>query len=170
MKWGEDIIQRQYQLHKKFFYISTAGILSFLIYMLCYHIFQWKFYIPFSYCGFHDILHLYCPGCGGTRAIDVLFSFRFMDSFLDNPIVLYVAGVGIYYYIAAFYTFVIKRDGKIYYKLPLCLLWIALGIVIGFFVLRNVLLIVWKIDYLGDLTAGHSMISKMLSEGINNFW
>lgn len=145
-------MEHKYKLHLKIFQVSSISILGVLTYMLCYHIYKWKFYIPFSYCGFHDFLHLYCPGCGGTRAVDALLSFRFIDSFLANPIILYMAGIGAYYYIFAVYTFLIKKDGKIYYKLSVRLLWIALGIVVSFFILRNILLIFLKIDYLGDFT------------------
>ena len=144
------ILKYNYKMHLNLFYISSICILITLIYILCYHIFEWEFYIPFSYCGFHDFLRLYCPGCGGTRAINELLSLHIKSSFLANPIVIYIAAVGMYYYISAFYTFIIKKDGKIHYKLSTHLLWIALGIVVGFFVLRNVLLLFWNIDYLGD--------------------
>lgn len=143
-------MKHKYKIQWNIFCASSICLLGILLYVLFYHIYKWEFCIPFSYCAFHDVLHLYCPGCGGTRAIDALLAFRFVDSFLANPIVLYMAAVGMYYYVFAFYSFIIKKNGKIYYKLPNCLIWIALGIVVCFFVLRNVLLIFGKIDYLGD--------------------
>ncbi len=143
-------MEKKYKIQWNIFCGSLICLVGILLYIVFYHICEWKFYIPFSNCAFHDILHLYCPGCGGTRAVNALLSFRFMDSFLANPIILYMAVTAIYYYIVGFYSFFIKKDGKIYDRLPDYFIWIALGIVVVFFLLRNVLLVFWKIDYLGD--------------------
>lgn len=42
-------------------------------------------------CLFHQISGLYCPGCGGTRAIHALIEGDLIASFLYHPFVLYVA-------------------------------------------------------------------------------
>ncbi len=44
-------------------------------------------------CLFHAVTGLYCPGCGGTRAVQVLFEGKFLLSFFYHPIVPYCAGV-----------------------------------------------------------------------------
>ena len=45
----------------------------------------------FMPCLFHRVTGLYCPGCGGTRAVWALLSGRPVLSFFYHPIVLYAA-------------------------------------------------------------------------------
>lgn len=101
-------------------------------------------------CYFHDITHLYCPGCGGTRAVYALLTFHPIQSFLSNPIVVYAAGLLLYYYIGAILT-IVKKNGRRYCSLQPWMAVVAAVIVLAFFVVRNGLLIFCKIDYLGDL-------------------
>lgn len=128
----------------------TALLILAFIYFISYKIFGFRVNFSLTPCLFHDLLHLYCPGCGGTRAVQALMDFRFVDSFLYHPIVLYAAVVSAYYYIGATITY-IKRDGKVYYKFHSWHVWVALIIVLGFFVLRNYLLVFHGIDYPGEL-------------------
>ena len=44
--------------------------------------------IKIPYCLSHDILHLYCPFCGCTRAGLALLKLDFVSSFKANPLVL----------------------------------------------------------------------------------
>lgn len=49
----------------------------------------WIFHMP---CLFHLLTGLYCPGCGGTRAVKYLLQGQWALSFRCHPLVLY--GVG----------------------------------------------------------------------------
>lgn len=42
-------------------------------------------------CVFHRLSGLYCPGCGGTRAVKALLDGQFIACFLYHPFVLYCA-------------------------------------------------------------------------------
>lgn len=42
-------------------------------------------------CIFHRLSGLYCPGCGGTRAVKALMEGHFVASFFHHPFVLYCA-------------------------------------------------------------------------------
>lgn len=42
-------------------------------------------------CVFHRLSGLYCPGCGGTRAVKALLDGRLVECFLYHPFVLYCA-------------------------------------------------------------------------------
>lgn len=44
-------------------------------------------------CLFHLMTGLYCPGCGGTRAVRALFRGDLAMSFQYHPLVLYMAAV-----------------------------------------------------------------------------
>lgn len=49
---------------------------------------------PSLLCILYEFLGLYCPGCGGTRAVTALFHGKLLESLWYHPIVLY--GVIIY--------------------------------------------------------------------------
>lgn len=76
---------------------------------------------------------IYCPGCGGTRAVRAFLQGQFVDSFLYHPIVLYVAVIFLY-------CLLFRKKPKVTY------LYIALGIVILNCIVRNVLLLVFHIE------------------------
>lgn len=43
---------------------------------------------PFP-CLFYETFHLYCPGCGGTRALSVLLQGHFLESIKNHPVIPY---------------------------------------------------------------------------------
>lgn len=61
--------------------IGILGIIAFLIFM------QLEFlHFP---CAFNHVTGYYCPGCGGTRAVNALVHFRLLESLYYHPFVLY---------------------------------------------------------------------------------
>lgn len=44
-------------------------------------------------CLFHELTGLYCPGCGGTRAVKALLRGELVTSFFYHPVVIYTAVV-----------------------------------------------------------------------------
>jgi hypothetical protein len=40
-------------------------------------------------CVLHELTGYYCPGCGGTRAVDALLRGQLVKSFLFHPVVVY---------------------------------------------------------------------------------
>lgn len=48
-------------------------------------------YIPFESCIWDQLFHIYCPGCGGTRAIEALFKGKILRSIWLHPLVPYSA-------------------------------------------------------------------------------
>lgn len=141
-----------YKAKRNIYIVFLVLFAGFGIFLFVYHKFCWQiaYQLPTD-CMFHELFHLYCPGCGGTRAIDALLRGDFLHSFLYHPMVIYIVLTFVYYYIAAGYTFLIKRNGKIYYKIPIWVLMVAAILLIGYFVLRNILLVYFKIDFLQDL-------------------
>lgn len=49
-----------------------------------------NFNITLPKCIFGSILGIYCPGCGGTRAVFSLLQGKFLESLWYHPFVLYV--------------------------------------------------------------------------------
>ena len=103
-----------------------------------------------SRCMFHDLFHLYCPGCGGTRAVYLLLQMHPIQSFLYHPIVLLLALMLADYYIGAVIT-LIKRNGKRYYYLKEWFCYIVLAVILLNWGIRNLLLVKFHMDYIGDL-------------------
>ena len=95
-----------------------------------------------SSCWMRKQYNLYCPGCGGTRALIALLRFDIVKSIQYNPMVLILV-----LYFSAFFAQFVFRKILVSNKLVISII-IMWGI---FFVLRNVLLVFWGIDCLGDI-------------------
>ena len=91
----------------------------------------------------------YCPGCGGTRALVCLLNFDILNSLRYNPFPLCLI-IDLLYVII---TKIIERQAgyqKHYWKSQMYLR-IAILIIIGLYsIIRNVLLISFRIDLVGD--------------------
>ena len=132
-------------------YLLNLGIVLFLIIifsLISNH--TNKFNYIFPDCNFKNWLHLYCPGCGGTRACISLMKFHFIDSICSNPIVIYFASCMLYYYIKIGYL-LIKNHGKLVYIFNTTWLFVAIAVMIIFFITRNLFLVIKGYDYLGDI-------------------
>ena len=101
-------------------------------------------------CAFHSLTGLYCPGCGGTRAVRALLSGHPVLSFLYHPVVPYMASVAVWaaaswilYFATGNRRFRPELDDRIAYA--------AAGIVILNFIIKNGLLVFAGIDVIGRL-------------------
>ncbi len=100
-------------------------------------------------CVMHRILHLYCPTCGGTRAVSALLQGKILRALSFFPPVLFAALIGIELHVRTLISYC-KKDWTPLRSFPKSR-WIWLGISVGiWFVLRNLLLIFWQIDLSGD--------------------
>lgn len=140
----------QYKFHRKLYFICIGIIFIGIISLILFHCFDFTLLGQRSSCGLVTYFHIYCPGCGGTRAIEAFLHGNFIHSFLCHPIIIYWFLLFLAYFLPATYTFVLRRNGKIYYKFHTASLWIMLVIIVLNFVLRNILLIFFHVDYLQD--------------------
>ena len=138
-----------------FFWITTALFIGYILIGL-FFVFhpEWNIHLEIGQkqCAFPCLFHLYCPGCGGTRAVNSLLRFSYIRSALEHPFPLYLFLLFIQTWIQSVYSYVIRRDGRFRVKIYAWQMWLMLALVIGFFVIRNILLIIWRVDYLGDVT------------------
>ncbi len=101
-------------------------------------------------CFFKEITHLYCPACGGTRAVRALMHLDLERSFLCNPIVLY----GVFMMLWCFSGFL---AGKIFHRtIRICrprlwMLYLGVALFFVYGVVRNIAVYQFGYDYLGDL-------------------
>lgn len=101
----------------------------------------------FGPCPFHALTGLYCPGCGGTRAVWYLLHGHFLLSFRFHPLVLY-AVVALLGEMAVFLAAKAGRRSKICPGHEKYLLYVAVGIVAVNFVVKNYFLIRYGVDLL----------------------
>ena len=127
-----------------------AAIAALALLMLAY---KWasevlaKAFFRLPYCLTHQLFHLYCPLCGGTRAATALLRLDLVSALRYNPLVVaFALGLVIYDAVALVRVF---RGGD----LPRVKInWLAVTLaVVGYFVLRNILMIAFGIDPLGEL-------------------
>ncbi len=130
--------------------IACGGV---LLVGLCYLYFA---LVPrFSFlsvgCPVKRVLHLYCPGCGGTRAVGALLRGDLLTSVRSNPLVMWGLVLCVWQYIRMVRSY-LRRDVECFH-IPTWS-WISLIVlIIGFFVVRNLLLVFVSYDYLGDNAA-----------------
>lgn len=135
-------------LKKDFIYVNIlASIL--VLGSLVYLILQKIDLLPDSVCVMHDVLHLYCPGCGGTRATFAFLQGRFLYSLYCNPAVLLGAMLILHYEVGVILTLV-KKNGKRYYCSNVSLVILYLVVILLFTIVRNYLLLAGEYDMLQD--------------------
>ena len=86
-------------------------------------------------------MHFYCPGCGGTRAVEYLLKGHLIKSFIYHPVVPYTALLVICYIIS--HTLNIFSKGKIKAMLfrPIYF-YIMIAIILLQCIIKNLLIII----------------------------
>ena len=91
-------------------------------------------------CPTHAYLGVVCPGCGSTRATHFLLNFRVMDAIAHNPLLVFVGvPLGVWYAVELVSVVARGRRLRPLIRSPRVewVAWIALGVVVGFGVVRN---------------------------------
>ena len=66
---------------------------------------------PLFACPIRALTGLFCPGCGGTRALALLFKGRILGSLLCHPLVIY--GLAVFFVFMGSHTLEIISRGRI---------------------------------------------------------
>ncbi len=99
-------------------------------------------------CPFH-LLGLYCPTCGLTRACHALLSFDLWRAALANPCLFFILFSLLWYFGFGVFA-LIKREEALFFRAGRWPIWLTLSSLIFWFLLRNILLLFFQIDPLGD--------------------
>ena len=102
-------------------------------------------------CSFKETFHLYCPGCGGSRAVTKLLSFDIFGSFLAFP-PLYFAIAAVAEIDIRMLLAIIKNEPRIITSYKPVLFIIFAAVLVLHFIIRNTLLFCGY-DPLGDILA-----------------
>ncbi len=100
--------------------------------------------LPKNACFFWKVLGLYCPGCGGTRAVDALLHGKIISSLWYHPLVVYTVVI----FGGFMVTHTMQKLSILHikgWKFHNWYLYGALGVVIVNWVLKNVLLLAFDI-------------------------
>lgn len=125
--------------------LALTGLLCFLYAFVTARFFPPSFY----HCPMHDLLHLYCPFCGGTRALRALAQLRFAEAFCLSPVCLSFVPVAAVLDIRAL-ILLCRGSHKPLLPRGACL-FLAVWL-IGGTGLRNVLML-FGVEYTGELYA-----------------
>ena len=133
--------------HPLFLTLHVAALLAALFLPLYIKVANWLSGV-FGGCLMHRFF-IYCPLCGGTRAIAALTRFQFLEAWNYNALVVLLSVVVLGLDVWAWVRYFQKKE-------PLIILpqwsWItACVVLVAYFILRNVLMIFFGIDPTGDL-------------------
>ena len=96
-----------------------------------------------------NLFGIYCPGCGGSRSLDAFLSFDFINSFILYPPII-ISAIVILDYDRRLITSLIKKDTKITDSFKFYTFLVIPAAIILWFFIRNIILLVFKIDTVGD--------------------
>ena len=120
-------------------HINKKPTLKMGILFLCSFLFLviWLFILEkIQYkCPFHKYLHIYCPGCGGTRMIRSILRFDFYQAFRYNPLLFILFIIAIIFIIIAIIIYKKKKILVLPSKYSLIVLLIVLVI---YMIVRNI--------------------------------
>ena len=114
---------------KRFLLLHIAAVAAALLFPL-YARFADFLSFGLPKCLLHDVFYVYCPLCGGTRAVEALLRLNLTDALRCNALVVAALPFALVFYLRAW-----RR--------------LLRGVLFG--VARNVLMIGFGIDPLGDL-------------------
>lgn len=141
-----------YKTGRIIYYVVCLFVLVFALFLLLYHVLGLRFTGNLSSCYLNEVWHLYCPACGCTRSLDYLLHGQFVASFWANPLLISMLLFFLSYFLPASYTFLIKRNGNLYYHFHKKLLIFLIMFNIGYFILRNISLIFFHYDFIHENT------------------
>lgn len=117
-----------YNVSKKTVSIIIGSILLFIGYIIFLTIIKFR-------CPFHELLGIWCPGCGGTRMIISFVHLDFYQAFRWNPLCFILLIVGIFYIIIGIILYIRKKIIIV----PTIKVWIFLIVLLVLYmIIRNI--------------------------------
>lgn len=134
--------ENQRKKFEKTFYILGWGILAIVWFIwLLQRVLGFSLLHYLTPCMFYAITGIYCPGCGGTRAVLTLLEGNMVTSLLYHPLVPYTAVICAWFMIS--HTIEVLARGKIKIGMHYsnAYLWIALVLVVLNVIVKNIFML-----------------------------
>lgn len=131
------MIQQNGELERQLY---KAGIIALLTCSIAGYVYL-RLILPIYSppCAIYTLTGIYCPGCGGTRATEALLHGHVLHSLWYHPLVLYTAVMFVGF--MGTQTLARLHVGRIKgWKFHNWYLWVALGIIIVNWIMKNILL------------------------------
>lgn len=130
-------------LEDELFYIGLIFLVAGIILWFLFYFLLEK-YLPTVPCFFSSVLGIYCPGCGGTRAVLALMQGRLFKSIWYHPLVPYGAILGGGFMLTqGMHRLGVKRVKG--WKYHSWCLYAAVIILVCNFLIKNMLRLIWGI-------------------------
>ena len=110
----------------------------------------WKIMNGQMPCVFQELTGLYCPGCGGTRALKALLKGDVITSILYHPLILYVVFVAVLFAFS-YLIYAKTKNPKFHLHFDNKYAYIGIGIIVINFVIKNYYLMFEATDLLQTL-------------------
>lgn len=101
-----------------------------IVFSVTFYIIYLNKFIKIPECAVYKTFGIYCPGCGGTRAVYSLYRGEILKSVFYNPIILYIIIVDFWYLITEGIAKIIKKENKFFVKNIKIYLYLALIILV----------------------------------------
>lgn len=148
MRESEDKMSGELRRLRRMLFAATIAGLVGVLAVCVYFILAERFAFLHTRCAFSRLLHLYCPGCGGTRAVKALLTGHPLRSLVYNPIVLWLIVLAVAQYVRALIALHRREPSRC--AVP-AWSWISvIVLLLVVFVIRNLLLVFCGIDTLGE--------------------
>lgn len=129
------------RLSRNCYYVFIGIVVVFCISLLYFKIMDtsWMELYPYP-CTLYDVAKLYCPGCGGTRAVKYLLQGNIIKSFIYHPVVPYAAGYMLVYMVSHTLNIITKGKVKAMLFKPIYY-YVMIGIILLQCIIKNILVI-----------------------------
>ncbi len=122
--------------------IGWCGIAIVMAYLILKYMFQFDIMDYMPSCTLYTWTGLYCPGCGGTRAVIALAKGEILESFYLHPFVPYAAILGGWFMISQTMERLSKGKIKIALHFRMIYAWLAIALILINFLWKNISLLI----------------------------
>lgn len=127
-------------------WIMIGAFAGFLLFVKIFHLDILSLFPP---CVMHLVTGFYCPGCGGTRAVNAMIHGHVLLSFFYHPFVLFTAVFGGWFMLSQSVDRISRHRIPIGMHYRNVYLWITLILIFGNWFLKNGILLFTGVAVMG---------------------